>query len=263
MLTHKILTRQDVGRLASYYEDSADDYYAKQGDGSQWQGKGAAILGLSGSVDPERFRELLSGEVKPGVSTRSSIRKDSEQRSGIDFTFGAPKSVSMQALIHGDERIIEAHDRAVQRAMDTAELRAQARKKVGGRSQVETTGNLIVAKFRHETNREVEPHLHTHAVILNLTRRSDGQWRALNNDDLVKTTRYLGAVYRAELANELKALGYELRLERDGLFDLAHISRQQIKDFSQRSEQIVQRLTEQGLTRATRSAPGRPAQWRR
>ena len=79
MLSYKILTRQDIGRAASYYEDSADDYYAKDGEASQWQGKGAKALGLSGSVDSEKFRQLLAGEVK-GTNTRIATRQDSKQR---------------------------------------------------------------------------------------------------------------------------------------------------------------------------------------
>lgn len=254
MLSHKVLTRQDVSRAASYYEDSADDYYAKEGDSSEWQGKGAEALGLSGPVSSERFRELLGGQVTPGaVPARGDTRHDSNSRIGIDFTFSAPKSVSLQALVAGDGSIIRAHDKAVAKAIEAAEARAQARRKENRVSMVENTGNLIVAKFRHETSRERDPQLHTHAVIMNLTQRSDGQWRALKNDELIKMTKYLGVVYRAELAAELQKSGYNLRMERDGLFELAHISRDQLESFSQRSAQIEQRLAAQGLTRETAS----------
>lgn len=252
MLSHKVLTRQDVGRAASYYEDSADDYYAKEGDASEWQGNGAAALGLEGPVDAKRFRELLGGQVVAGeAAARSDTRHDSNARIGIDFTFSAPKSVSMQALIAGDGAIIRAHDRAVAKAMQEAEKRAQARRKEKGISSVETTGNLIVAKFRHETSREKDPQLHTHAVIMNLTQRSDGQWRALKNDELLKMNKFLGSVYRAELALELQKAGYTLRMERDGLFELANITRQQLEGFSQRAAQIEDRLAAKGLSRET------------
>jgi conjugative relaxase-like TrwC/TraI family protein len=254
MLTHKVLNRQDVGRLASYYEDSADDYYAKEGESSQWQGKGAEILGLHGDVDSQRFRELLSGQVDPASApVRESTRDDSNARTGIDFTFSAPKSVSIQALVHGDGDIIKAHDRAVAKAIEVAEGMAQARQKVHGKTQVERTGNLIVAKFRHETSRERDPQLHTHAVIMNLTQRKDGEWRALLNDRVIQSTKYLGAVYRAELARGLSELGFELRHEREGFFELAHISQEQLDGFSQRSAQIEDHLARNGLSRETAS----------
>lgn len=101
MLSHKILTRQDVGRAASYYEDSADDYYAKDGSSSEWQGQGAKTLKLKGKVDSESFRKLLAGDTGLGQAnssnnsnTRSATRHDSNHRIGIDFTFSAPKSLS-------------------------------------------------------------------------------------------------------------------------------------------------------------------------
>jgi len=252
VLSHKILTRQDVGRAASYYEDGADDYYANEGEASEWQGKGAGALGLTGSVDSERLRELLAGRVtEDGKTSRTSTRQDANSRIGIDLTFSAPKSVSLQALIGADPAIVRAHDLAAERAIAVAEERAQARKKRHGKSRVEDTRNLVVAKFRHETSREGDPQLHTHALVLNLTRRRDGEWRALHNDQIVKTTRYLGAVYRAELAAELQRAGYALRHGRDGLFELAHIERAQLEAFSRRAAQIEARLAEGGLTRET------------
>lgn len=258
MLSHKVLTRQDVGSVAAYYGDGADDYYAKEGEASAWQGKGAAELGLSGEVDDKRFRELLAGKIGNGQQImRMSNRQDSKDRIGIDLTFSAPKSVSLQALVAGDAEIIKAHDRAVARTLEQAEARAQARQKIQGKTQIETTGNLVIGKFRHETSRERDPQLHTHAVILNMTKRSDGQWRALKNDEIVKATRYLGAVYNAELAHELQKLGYQLRFGKDGNFELSHISRKQLEGFSQRSAQVEEHLAKKGLTRETASAAER------
>jgi conjugative relaxase-like TrwC/TraI family protein len=255
MLSVKVLTRRDVGDAARYYEDGADDYYAGEGEASAWQGEGAQALGLEGPVDGARLRELLAGQVKPnGRTSRASTRDDANTRIGIDLTFSAPKSVSLQALIAGDARIFEAHDRAVAVAIAAAEERAQTRKKVKGQSRVEDTGNLVVAKFRHETSREQDPQLHTHALVLNLTRRSDGAWRALRNDEIIKATKYLGAVYRAELAAELQKLGYTLRHGRDGMFELAHVDRRQLAAFSRRSAQIEERLAANGLTRETATA---------
>lgn len=258
MLSHKVLTRQDVGRAASYYEDSADDYYAKEGNSSEWQGAGAKTLKLKGAVDSEKFRQLLAGNTKLSNeatrSARSSTRLDSNQRIGIDFTFSAPKSLSMQALIGMDKNIITAHDKAVKRALKIAEKKAEARKKINGKSSVEKTKNLIIAKFRHETSRERDPQLHTHAIIMNLTQRSDGRWCALRNDEIIKMTRYLGAVYRSELALNLQKMGYNLRDEGKGFFELAHITQKQIDGFSKRSDQIEQLLEKRGLTRSSATA---------
>lgn len=258
MLSHKILTRQDVGDVASYYGDGADDYYAKEGEAQVWQGKGAEMLGLSGEVDARRFRELLAGKVDPDrASARLSTRDDSKTRIGVDLTFSAPKSVSIQALVGRDTTMIDAHDKAVARVLEEVETWAQARSKTAGVSRVEATGNLIIAKFRHETTRAQDPELHTHAVLMNLTRRADGEWRALKNDEIIQRTRYLGVLYRAELARTLEQQGHQLRYGRDGTFELASVSRPQIEAFSRRSAQIEARLAALGLTRDSASSAQR------
>ena len=158
MLSHQLLTRKDIGKTARYYQDAVDDYYAKILDSNAWQGKGAENLGLHGVVDSMRFRELLAGKIDGQTSIdRGCVRLDSKERLGIDLTFSAPKSVSLQALVHGDIEIIKAHEYAVERAIEMAEMRAAARKKIQGKSMIETTGNLVVAKFRHETSRAQDP----------------------------------------------------------------------------------------------------------
>lgn len=253
MLSQHIIKRGDVDRIASYYGDSEDDYYAKEGESQEWQGKGAEALGLTGAVDSKTFRALLAGEIQPGEKARTSTRLDSNQRLGIDLTFSAPKSVALQALVGGDVALIKAHDEAVRRTLEKIEALAQAKTKIKGQTHVETTGNLIIAKFRHETTREKEPLLHTHAVALNLTQRADGKWRALKNDDIVAAVKVMGSAYRAELADILQKEGRALRFGRDGTFELAHITRDQIEKSSTRGQQIESRLADKGLTRETAS----------
>lgn len=252
VLSHKVLTRADVGAVGAYYADGADDYFAKEGESQVWQGRGAEMLGLSGQVQAGRFQDLLAGRVTPGQApARGSTRADSKSRIGIDFTFSAPKSVSILALVGGHSVLVEAHDRAVTKVMELVEQQARARQKSAGATHEERTGNLIIAKFRHETTREQDPALHTHAVIMNLTRRADGQWRALRNEAIIKMTGYLGVLYRAELSRELQDKGYELRFGREGTFEIASVSRTQIEGFSRRSGQVEAELAKSGLTRAT------------
>lgn len=260
MLSHKVLTRTDLNSMGRYYAEAEDDYYTKELESSEWQGQGAERLGLSGEVDRARFQELLAGQVKPGVEiSRTSKRNGTKERIGIDLTFSAPKSVSVQALVGGDARLIKAHEEAVAATLAHAESLAQARVKASGRVAVVDTGNLIVAKFRHETSREQDPQLHTHAVVMNLTRRGDGQWRALRNDKIIKSVSYLGAHYRAELAVRARELGYELRHGRDGMFELAHIDRAQLLAFSERAAAIEAALSKKGIDRMSASSAQKQA----
>ncbi|SAL79647.1 MobF family relaxase [Caballeronia telluris] len=252
MLNITTIKRQNVGKVVNYYADSADDYYAKDGSAMQWHGQGAEVLGLSGTVEQRRFAELLDGRIDQQTHLRRTKPSEArKERLGYDLTFSAPKGVSLQALVHGDEKIIAAHDKAVAAAVREAEMLAAARYTAKGKTSVERTNKLVVATFRHETSREVDPDLHTHAFVLNMTQRHNGEWRALVNDGIVHSLSHLGNVYKAELAKELERQGFLLRYDRNGTFDLAHFTDHQIHEFSGRRNQIDAQLAAWGLDRET------------
>lgn len=258
MLNITTIKRQNVGKVVAYYTDSADDYYAKDGSAMQWHGQGAAALGLFGPVEQRRFAELLDGRIDEHIRLRRTKPSEArKERLGYDLTFSAPKGVSLQALVHGDENIIAAHDTAVAAALLEAEMLAAARYTVNGKTCVERTHKIVAATFRHETSREVDPDLHTHAFVLNMTQRENGEWRALVNDGIVHSLRHLGNVYKAELAKELERQGFLLRYDRNGTFDLAHFTDRQIHEFSGRRNKIDAKLAEWGLNRETASADQR------
>lgn len=238
-------------QAAAYYEQ-ADDYYLADRSPSAWSGQAAAALGLEGAVKPEDFRAMLDGTLPNGEQLHNAA---AGRRGGTDLTFSAPKSVSIQALAGGDVRLLQAHEKAVARALDHAETLAACRVTVGGVTTRQTTGVLAVAQFRHDLSRAADPQLHTHSVVLNVTQRADGQWRALDNEPLYRNKMLLGALYRSELAREVQALGYEVRITHgDGRFELAHVTSEQLKTFSQRSNAIEEALQRQGLTREDTSA---------
>lgn len=252
MLNITTITRQNTGKVVNYYADSKDDYYAKDGTAMQWQGNGAEQLGLTGDVDKDKFRQMLEGRVD-GTNKARHVKTgdESKERLGYDLTFSAPKGVSLQALVHGDQRIIDAHDKAVTAALREAEMLAMGRSTLNKKTTVEHTEKLVMAKFRHETSRELDPELHTHGFVMNLTQTADGKWRALTNDGIINSLTHLGNVYKSELARELELAGYQLRHDKNGTFDLAHFSRDQIEGFSQRGQQVEAQLEKQGLTRET------------
>jgi conjugative relaxase-like TrwC/TraI family protein len=237
---------------AGAYYEQADDYYSRDRSPSVWSGKAAAVLGLSGDVNPEDFRAMLDGQLPRGERIHLA---GPGRRGGTDMTFSAPKSVSLQALVEGDTKLLQAHEVAVARAMDLAEKLAACRITADGVTSRQITGNLVVAQFRHDLSRAADPQLHTHCVVLNMTQRADGQWRALDNEPLYRHKMMLGAYYRSELAREVQTLGYGVRVTHgDGRFELAHISPEQVKAFSNRSQAIETALEKQGLTRKEASA---------
>jgi conjugative relaxase-like TrwC/TraI family protein len=176
--------------------------------------------------------------------------EQSKARSLYDLTFSAPKSVSVQAMVGGDERLVAAHDRAVREALAESEGYAGSRVRLNGVDENRTTGNWIVAAYRHDTSRELDPQLHTHAVTANLTYDgAEGRWKALQASGLYERRAYLTEVYRNALANEVRDLGYEIEPRRDSRgrdlgFEIRGVSDELRERYSQRSAQRDAAITE-------------------
>jgi conjugative relaxase-like TrwC/TraI family protein len=235
--------------IAKYY--TVGDYYTKSGDEhSEWGGRIAEELGLSGPVDPSTFRELLAGRVGEQQLGRHRRNGEIEHHPGWDFAVNAPKSVSLMALVAGDERIIAAHEKAVGTALGYLEEHATLRRRDNGEIVHETTGRLIFARFTEHASRELDPHLHTHAVVLNMTNREDGQLMAsLESRAMYAEQMVAGQIYRNDLAHRLRELGYTIDHDpKSGLFEIRGVPQQLVRDFSQRSEQIEEHAKEHGLS---------------
>ncbi len=241
---------------ASYYE--RDGYYARDDpehrDASAWAGKGAEELGLTGPVDPATFRAVLEGKVPDGSGTELGRRgKDGEilHRPGRDLTFSAPKSVSLAALVGGDRRIVEAHDRAVAAALAWVEKNAaETRMKDPESGRMVRAGNqkIVAGTFRHDTSRNLDPQLHTHAVLANMVQGEDGKWRSMANESLYANQKLIGMLYRNELAAGLGKLGYGIeKTHADGRFEIAGVSRETIVAFSSRRAEIEAAMEARGL----------------
>ena len=203
------------------------DYYDEQHRvRGEWHGRGAELLGLTGEVTRDQFeavREGLHPETAEFLRPRHSAdriandgNEQSKARSLYDLTFSAPKSVSIQALVGGDERLIAAHDKAVREALGEAETYAATRVRLDGANENRTTANWVVAAYRHDASRELDPQLHTHAVAANLSYDGvEGRWKALQASGLYERRAYLTEVYRNALAREVRGLGYEIDNRRD------------------------------------------------
>uniref|UniRef100_UPI0039F149EF MobF family relaxase n=1 Tax=Bordetella sputigena TaxID=1416810 RepID=UPI0039F149EF len=238
---------------ASYYEGS-DDYYSEDGRApSCWWGAGADALGLRGEVDSADFRALLDGRLPDGAEMH---RGGEGRTAGLDLTFSAPKSLSVQALIGGSTELLDAHQHAVTHALRyVQEELAVYRSTQNGETVSVRSQNVVAARFDHDLSRALDPQVHTHCVLLNFTQRPDGQWRALDAHALYEQQKLLGVLYRAELAKSVQELGYRIRRTRqDGRFELAHITREQVEAFSTRSRAIDAALAAKGESRATASA---------
>lgn len=242
---------------------SAEQNYWKQDDRTlgEWHGKLADEFGLAGSVAQEHFARLADGQhpitgeqlvrhriVQQYQGADGKAVTPVEHRAGWDATFSAPKSVSLTALVGGDDRVRDAHRQAVNIALNELELYTQAR--IGGNSPAETTGAFLAAKFEHDTARPVDgyaaPQLHTHTVIFNVTQRENGQTRALQERGLFASQQFATAVYQSELTYRLRNLGYEIEAGRSGAPEVKGYSQEYLDASSPRSQQIREHLEKNG-----------------
>ena len=244
------------------YANPAQSYYS--GDNrikGEWHGKLADSLGVSGEVTATEFARLTEG--KHPITEEQMVRhraaqeytnpdgtttKAVEHRAGWDAQFAPSKSISITALVGGDERIREAHRAAVSTALDELERYTQAR--IGGNNTAETTGKFIAAKFEHDTARPVDgyaaPQLHTHAVIFNVTERADGSTRALQEIAFFESQQYATAIYQSQLTYQLRNLGYEIEAGKSGAPEIKGYSQEYLDASSLRSQKIRQEMERTG-----------------
>src|ERR1700677_1935528 len=255
-----------ASQVRTYHErefaSERQNYWSRDQQGhSEWQGKLAEQWGLSGAVGNEHFARQTEGQhphtdvqlVRHQVSRtyEGKFGKEvtsAEHRAGWDATFSAPKSVSLTALVGGDERVREAHGESVRVALGELERYTQAR--IGNVHAPETTGKFIAATFEHDTARPVDgyaaPQLHTHAVIFNMTERENGQTRALQERSLFQSQQYATSVYRSELATRLQGIGYEIERGKHGQPEIKGYTQEYLDASSPRREQIKSHLQQIG-----------------
>jgi conjugative relaxase-like TrwC/TraI family protein len=251
-----------AGQAQTYHQKEftcrEQNYWSQQGViAGEWQGRLAASLGVAGAVSEEQFARLSQGQhPETGeqlVRQRAAYEytgqdgktiKTMEHRAGWDATFSAPKSVSLTALVGGDDRVREAHRESVRIALEQLEHYTMAR--IGGNHPPEMTAKFIAARFAHDTARPVDgyaaPQLHTHAVIFNMTERENGQYRALQPQSLFASQQFATAIYQSELTYRLRQLGYEISAGRSGAPEIKGYTQEYLDASSPRSRQIREYL---------------------
>ncbi|EGE1582797.1 TPA: conjugative transfer relaxase/helicase TraI [Escherichia coli] len=228
---------------AGYYSHE-DNYYASGSLDSRWMGEGAEKLGLKGEVASADMDAVRQGKLPDGSDLSRMVNGVNKHRSGYDLTFSAPKSVSVMALVGEDRRFIEAHNRAVAVVMQEVEKLVSARITEEGKTETVLTGNMVAALYNHDTSRDLDPQLHTHALVFNAT-FADEKWRSLASDTRMKTgfsenlyaTKIaLGNLYRSALREDVESMGFEtVAAGKNGLWELKDVP---VDVFSSRSQAI-------------------------
>jgi len=261
-----------------YYERSVaaglDDYYAGKGEApGVWAGEGAVSLGLDGEVEEGGLGSLVRGRhpktgdelrahVKARTITIERIDPESGKRwleekklapvAGFDLVFSTPKSISLLHALGNEETrsaIADAHRSAWQAALAYLEEEACVTRRGKDGFIRERGGGFVAATYQHRTSRAQDPHLHTHVIVANMTQSpSDGAWRALDGEALLKTYRLAaGYLYESHLRFELSTrLGLEWEKPEKGWAELKGVPRAVIDAFSTRRAQVVEHMAEQG-----------------
>src|SRR6201984_740651 len=227
--------------LSNHY--AANDYYC-EGEKviGTWVGKGSEHFGIAGAtIEPQTavFLQIFSGKAPDG----ENLKQRQSEVIGYDFQCSAQKSVSIMALLGGDERLVEAHRSALGQAYAALETLACVKitEEVGQRRV--TTGVLCSARFDHDSSRALDPHLHTHFPTANFSIAADGTRYALETHDMVKAIRYAGKIYQSALRWNVEHLGYETldkfdeRGQLEG-FEIEGISDALCEKYSQRRSEI-------------------------
>lgn len=243
-----------TGFTGDYFlKPHASDYYiGNEEERGLWFGKGAKRLGLTGSVRPKHFENMLGGNHpwtgKPLLKTSRKKRVP-----GVDMTFSVPKSVSTFAIAAdpGTRRVvIESILESVRQTLSMAEEILPLVRM--GKDGVELRrGEIVAGLFPHFTNRTGDPQLHVHAVIGNLTWNGRNRFVGINTMELFDWTRTLGPVFRAFLAEQLRSrlqldlyLPVDQKGQEQSWFEIRGVSKELCDKWSSRSKEIAEYLSD-------------------
>lgn len=241
-----------------------EDYYLRGGTATgAWRGSGAAELGLEGVVSAEGLVRLFDGQ-HPVTGERLGRRLRKDGVAAWDLTFSADKSVSLLWALGDVEtrrEVLAAFDEATGAALSYLEsvassTRGAARAPVVDekgrplldedgtpRHRVETwpirTTGYVAAWFTEFTSRADDPQVHTHVVVGNRVKGVDGVWRALDGRLLYTHRLAAGYLHEAVLRRRLtERLGVRWQPVTKGMADIEGFTRDQIRAFSQRRQEI-------------------------
>jgi conjugative relaxase-like TrwC/TraI family protein len=247
-------------KVVQYYQNEQGQsvfYYASD-DGTEgrgtWQGEGAKRLGIYGKeVDLETLQKLARGLAPDGTKLVRHRRVQGRltHRAGWDAVVMSPKSISVNSTVGADERLLAAFHENSAEAMARLEASAQVRAGLD-RTEPRLTGNLVYFVVRHQVNRNGEPHLHEHMVILNLTwdeqaRGPDGTlgaWRALEPRGLYRAQEEATAVFRGGMAKDMARFGYDVTVDEKGAPQIASLPKELLRAFSTRTDGMEEKVRE-------------------
>lgn len=194
-----MVTISKMGGIKYYVKLGVEDYYVAGGEPNGiWTGLGTLGLGLKGEVSQVDLHRLMNGFSLQDLPLCEGAGTD-RHRPGWDICFSPPKSVSVafaRAPVNLRHQISKAHFLALRDALRHLEKHAAVTRRGHDGVTREFVSGLVMATFEHSTSREMDPQLHTHALIFNVAPRHDGSWGSLESRDLYLWRRSADAVNR-------------------------------------------------------------------
>jgi conjugative relaxase-like TrwC/TraI family protein len=271
----RITPMKNTAAAKKYLRDglSKSDYYSgSEPISGTWKGECAKLLGLSGQVVDRKVFDLLCDNLHPTEQVQLTTRYRDDRKPFYDFTFSAPKSVSILWSTTSDTKLrmeIETAMRAaVQQTMELGEKELTlSRDQRSGRTIYNQTGNILYTEFLHDTTRPVggqpDPHLHIHVAVFNLTfddkiidpnKPQTKTFRSMEFHEYAKFRSYLEAIHHSKLANLLQQqIGLDLYNTHKS-FEIKNFTREVIDNFSNRTLQVEQYATVNNIQSAKAKA---------
>ncbi len=246
----RIIQNTSASGAKGYYTSS--DYYSEgQELVGRWRGQGATRLGLEGEVGKRQWDALCDNK-DPQTGRTLTARQKEPRRVGYDFSWHAPKSLSLLYGLTGDDRLVEAFRDSVDETMQGMEMEMQTRVRKDGGNADRTTGNMVWGEFVHTTARPVagvpDPHLHAHCFVFNTTwDAAENRWKAGQFSGLKRDAPYFEALFHSRLAEKMTRLGLSVERTKAG-WEIAGLSKATLKAFSRRTAQVEQEAQQRGIT---------------
>ncbi|MBI5769613.1 MAG: relaxase domain-containing protein [Verrucomicrobia bacterium] len=239
------------GAVAYFRENMGiGDYLSEDGRAElTWHGVGAERLGLRGRCLPAEFENLCRRQ-HPVTGKKLTVRdRGAEGRVCYFGQISPPKDVSLACLVGGDQRIRGWWDEAVRETLKEIEAVTATRVRKNGADEDRVTGNMVAAVVTHETSRALDPQLHTHVSILNVTFDAvENRWKSVQPSGYYRHQAFFREVCYNRLAAKLRGAGYEIEPARKIGFNIKGVPAELRAQFSQRREHIMREAQVVGAT---------------
>jgi conjugative relaxase-like TrwC/TraI family protein len=230
---------------------SCNDYYSENEKVTgHWYGKLSEEFNVLGNEITAAEFVAIQKNKNPWTGGKLTLAVRNGSSRFFDFQCSAQKSVSIMAVVMNDQRLSEAHSQCVKEALSEMEKFVSCRIRKGNfknSEKLELTGNLIAGLYDHNASRALDPQLHTHCVIANVTWcESEQRYKALSEFEILKAIRYCGKFYQNAMARRVQELGYDIELKRTekGIegFEIKGVDNELLERYSRRRAEIEKEI---------------------